>query len=402
MDLSIVKPFTNQFSQSQIQSILTAWLPTKISPYLTGILMVDMYAISVIATGLTTLAYLAYSLLIKLMVGKFNSKTLITLQIDHYSIGTYNERNKNIMHKALSWLISEQTKNYDKGSYILNIFNNINNKNINAIPHFNILPMNNHEIDITYKDVNFKIKYKIPENSNNTSIKNNGPCNYNVQYKPFDIEKPSIYLSVQESNTCVKDITTLLNDITLEYLEFIKNYNGHYKYENNQARWMQIHKLTSCRGLDSIALEEKNEKLLQKEIETFINNKLFYEKIGIPYRRGILLFGKPGTGKTSLINAISSYLSRDIYHLNIKMIKDDYELNTLFSSVPRFLRNSNCFFIQSSFDSNSSLPLTYPPVLISVKSQSFIINALLSAFFILSILIVHPQSDLIFYSKFQR
>ncbi|GES75790.1 hypothetical protein GLOIN_2v1878986 [Rhizophagus clarus] len=236
MDLSIVKPFTNQFSQSQIQSILTAWLPTKISPYLTGILMVDMYAISVIATGLTTLAYLAYSLLIKLMVGKFNSKTLITLQIDHYSIGTYNERNKNIMHEALSWLISEQTKNYDKGSYVLNMSNNINNKNINAIPHFNILPMNNHDIDITYKDVNFKIKYKIPENSNNTSIKNNGPCNYNVQYKPFDIEKPSIYLSVQESNTCVKDITTLLNDITLEYLEFIKNYNGHYKYENNQAR----------------------------------------------------------------------------------------------------------------------------------------------------------------------
>ncbi|GES94438.1 mitochondrial chaperone BCS1 [Rhizophagus clarus] len=139
--------------------------------------------------------------------------------------------------------------------------------------------MNNHEIDITYKDVNFKIKYKIPENSNNTSIKNNGPCNYNVQYKPFDNEKPSIYLSMQESNICVKDVTTLLNDITLEYLEFIKNYNGYYKYENNQAHWMQIHKLTSCRELDSIALKEKDEKLLQKEIETFINNKLFYEKI---------------------------------------------------------------------------------------------------------------------------
>ncbi|GBB86669.1 hypothetical protein RclHR1_13040005 [Rhizophagus clarus] len=295
--------------------------------------MVDMYTISVIATGLTTLAYLAYSLLIKLIIVKFNLKTFITLQIDYYSIGTYNERNKNIIHEALSWLISEQTKNYDKGLYVLNIFNNINNKNIKAIPHSNILPMNNHEIDITYKDVNFKIKYKIPENSNNTSIKNNGPCNYNVQYKPFDNEKPSIYLSMQESNICVKDVTTLLNDITLEYLEFIKNYNGYYKYENNQAHWMQIHKLTSCRELDSIALKEKNEKLLQKEIETFINNKLFYEKIGIPYRRGILLFGKPGTGKTNLINTISSYLLRDIYHLNIKMIKDDYELNALFNSV---------------------------------------------------------------------
>ncbi|RIA81311.1 P-loop containing nucleoside triphosphate hydrolase protein, partial [Glomus cerebriforme] len=86
--------------------------------------------------------------------------------------------------------------------------------------------------------------------------------------------------------------------------------------------------------LDAVALDESYEKLLKKELQTFVNDKSFYERIGMPYRRGILLYGKPGTGKTSLINAISSQLSRDIYYLNLKNILDDNKLSAAFSSVP--------------------------------------------------------------------
>ncbi|POG73828.1 P-loop containing nucleoside triphosphate hydrolase protein, partial [Rhizophagus irregularis DAOM 181602=DAOM 197198] len=106
------------------------------------------------------------------------------------------------------------------------------------------------------------------------------------------------------------------------------------RYERNSSYWYHVQTLSCVRNLDSVALDELQEILLKRELDTFVNDKDFYDRIGIPYRRGILLYGKPGTGKTSLINAISSHLSRDTYYLNLKTISDDNELSAAFSSVP--------------------------------------------------------------------
>ncbi|PKY38545.1 P-loop containing nucleoside triphosphate hydrolase protein, partial [Rhizophagus irregularis] len=106
------------------------------------------------------------------------------------------------------------------------------------------------------------------------------------------------------------------------------------RYERNSSYWYHVQTLSCVRNLDSVALDESQEILLKRELDTFVNDKDFYDRIGIPYRRGILLYGKPGTGKTSLINAISSHLSRDTYYLNLKTISDDNELSAAFSSVP--------------------------------------------------------------------
>jgi len=48
--------------------------------------------------------------------------------------------------------------------------------------------------------------------------------------------------------------------------------------------------------------------------------KLFlqwYAERGIPYRRGYLLYGVPGSGKTSLIHALAGELGLDIYALSL-------------------------------------------------------------------------------------
>ncbi|ORX92083.1 P-loop containing nucleoside triphosphate hydrolase protein, partial [Basidiobolus meristosporus CBS 931.73] len=86
--------------------------------------------------------------------------------------------------------------------------------------------------------------------------------------------------------------------------------------------------------LDAVSLERCNEDLLKLDLEAFLNDKDFYQQLGLPYRRGILLYGRPGTGKTSLVNAIASELSRDLYMINLKEIDSDASLNAIFNSIP--------------------------------------------------------------------
>jgi chaperone BCS1 len=56
---------------------------------------------------------------------------------------------------------------------------------------------------------------------------------------------------------------------------------------------------------------------------------------GIPYRRGYLLHGPPGSGKTSFIQALAGSLGYDICLLNLseRGLADD-KLNHLLSNAP--------------------------------------------------------------------
>ncbi|KAJ7581155.1 BCS1 N terminal-domain-containing protein [Mycena floridula] len=67
----------------------------------------------------------------------------------------------------------------------------------------------------------------------------------------------------------------------------------------------------------------------------FLNRRQWYVDRGIPYRRGYLLHGPPGSGKTSFIQALAGSLSYDISLLNLseRGLADD-KLNYLLSNTP--------------------------------------------------------------------
>lgn len=71
--------------------------------------------------------------------------------------------------------------------------------------------------------------------------------------------------------------------------------------------------------------EEVNDKLITY-LKTFKESRSQYEKYGFPYRGGILLSGVPGCGKSTTILATATYLDKDIFYLDLGLIKTNTEL----------------------------------------------------------------------------
>lgn len=72
-----------------------------------------------------------------------------------------------------------------------------------------------------------------------------------------------------------------------------------------------------ARPLSSVILPEGVAEGLLADCQRFAENEAWYVARGIPYRRGYLLEGLPGTGKTSLVLAVAGALGKDVYYLSL-------------------------------------------------------------------------------------
>ncbi|KAF8878838.1 hypothetical protein BD779DRAFT_1173609 [Infundibulicybe gibba] len=89
------------------------------------------------------------------------------------------------------------------------------------------------------------------------------------------------------------------------------------------------------RPMGSIVLNPGVKEMLLNDTKDFLASEKWYADRGIPFRRGYLLHGVPGSGKSSLIHAIAGQLMLDIYvvSLSASWISDS-TLTTLMGRVP--------------------------------------------------------------------
>ncbi|KAJ0160935.1 putative mitochondrial chaperone BCS1-B [Colletotrichum tanaceti] len=107
------------------------------------------------------------------------------------------------------------------------------------------------------------------------------------------------------------------------------------KNEHHQISW-DTTILRPIRTLDTVHLDDGTKEELVADIETYLHHKTrrFYTERGIPYRRGYLFHGPPGTGKTSLSLALAGRFNLELYLLHIPSIRDDSDLENLFTALP--------------------------------------------------------------------
>jgi hypothetical protein len=90
------------------------------------------------------------------------------------------------------------------------------------------------------------------------------------------------------------------------------------------------------KSMDTLYLPHNVSTSLIKILNNFMNKKSgLFTRLGIPNKLGICLYGKPGTGKSTTIKVIGSYLGKDIYYINMNGITKNSELKLMFDFVIR-------------------------------------------------------------------
>ncbi|KAF8736398.1 P-loop containing nucleoside triphosphate hydrolase protein, partial [Rhizoctonia solani] len=89
------------------------------------------------------------------------------------------------------------------------------------------------------------------------------------------------------------------------------------------------------RPMQSIVLDPSIKNMIMEDAKDFMASENWYSERGIPFRRGYLLHGAPGSGKTSLIHALAGELKLDVYVISLSRRGfDDARLHEIISDLP--------------------------------------------------------------------
>lgn len=86
-------------------------------------------------------------------------------------------------------------------------------------------------------------------------------------------------------------------------------------------------------------VSENVNKYLFDDVKKFIENEEYYMKKGLAYKRGYLLHGEPGCGKTSIIKAIANGYDLPIFIVDLSIFENNNELTKLINDVNGFVAN---------------------------------------------------------------
>jgi chaperone BCS1 len=96
----------------------------------------------------------------------------------------------------------------------------------------------------------------------------------------------------------------------------------------------------SPRALASVVLQAGEKERLLEDVAQFRRSRERYEQLRVPYHRGYLFHGLPGTGKTSLVSALAANFGMSIYVINLGEFND----RSLMSAVNQVPMNSVLLF----------------------------------------------------------
>lgn len=142
-------------------------------------------------------------------------------------------------------------------------------------------------------------------------------------------------------------------------------------YAARGMEWAPLGDPRKKRPLGSVVLDEGVKESVVNDVQDFLQRQQWYVDRGIPYRRGYLLFGPPGSGKTSFIQALAGELDFSVAMINLsEMGMTDDKLAYMLTKLPKrsilLLEDADAAFVnrrQRESDGYSGATVTFSGLL---------------------------------------
>uniref|UniRef100_J3MH73 AAA+ ATPase domain-containing protein n=2 Tax=Oryza brachyantha TaxID=4533 RepID=J3MH73_ORYBR len=102
--------------------------------------------------------------------------------------------------------------------------------------------------------------------------------------------------------------------------------------DDHQILW-KAHAFSHPSTFDTLAIDPELRDAIRADLLRFVRRREHYTRAGRAWKRGYLLHGPPGTGKTSLVAAIANLLEFDIYDLELTTVMSNFDLRRLLAST---------------------------------------------------------------------
>jgi len=116
--------------------------------------------------------------------------------------------------------------------------------------------------------------------------------------------------------------------------------------------------------LENLILRGTLKQDIHDDLAGFFRNRDTYERYGVPWKRGIILVGPPGNGKTHAVKALVNALGQDCLYVKSfrSQMPDEYSIRNVFA---RARMSGPCILVLEDLDS-----------LITSQNRSFFLNEL--------------------------